>query len=74
MQFENPAVETHFRLRRIFLPEQYFLENLLGKVLVGHGRAHGSRRRDLLNNHEIWDFAMGLGSFFSVENLATRMF
>ena len=41
VQFENPAVQTHFRLRRIFWPEQDPWENLLEKVPVGHRRAHG---------------------------------
>ena len=41
VQFENPAVQTYSRLRRIFWPEQNFPENLLEKVTVGHGRAHG---------------------------------
>ena len=38
VQFENPAVQTYSRLRRIFWPEQNFPEHLLEKVPVVHGR------------------------------------
>ena len=57
VQFRNPAVQTYRRLRRIFLPEQYFREMLLEKVLAV---AWSGTSRLMTRNYEkmnvcIWD-------------------
>ena len=64
VQFENPAIQTYSRLRRIFWPEQNSPENLLAKVPVACTGAHGGRRFDFMKNHEILDLSIVLGSIF----------
>ena len=64
VQFENPAVQTYSRLRRIFWSEQNLRENLLEKIQWSTDGAHGGRRLDFMKNHEILDLSIALGSIF----------
>ena len=54
VQFENPAVKTYSRSRRIFWSEQKFPENLLEKVPVVHGR--GPWRSTTRFYEKSWNF------------------
>ena len=73
VQFRNPAVQTYRRLRRIFWPEQYFRENLPGKVIAGAWSGPWRLMTQNYENHVMFAFDNNFCQHFLNENPATRM-